>query len=293
MADFTFNGYRIDLRGGGSYAANLTGIHNNAYLNEGDYHVAPSDTPFRFSTDVPGPRQTVCQPLRQTLDQSNLFIMRPTNLLYSPLIYQSYLYDFHPTPVLGIQVEQGFFYCLERSQLFSRAREYSLQIRYAAPWMKTALQELGQREVAGSAANPRILDYFQSSRFWGTDDSGAANAWCASFVSWVMEQHGYAPPANAFRARAWENFGAAISEPVYGAIGVKSRTGGGHVAFVVGKSSDDQYLYMLGGNQSDEVNISRYPKNVWNKFVVPSGYDATLDSLPIYNKTASSAGRED
>jgi poly(3-hydroxyalkanoate) synthetase len=31
---------------------------------------------------------------------------------------------------------------------------------------------------------------------------------------------------------------------------VKSRlSGGGHVAFVVGKSSDDKYLYMLGGKQ--------------------------------------------
>lgn len=293
MADFTFNGYRIDMRGGGSYAANLTGINNYAYLDEGEYRVAPSDTTLRLPSDIAGARQTVCPPLRATLNQSNLFIMRPSNLLYTPLVYQTYLYDFHTSPVLGIQVEQSFFYCLDRSQTFSRAREYSLQIRYAAPWMKTALQELGQKEVAGTGANPRILEYFQSSKFWGTDDSGGANAWCASFVSWVMERYGSTPPDNAFRARAWENFGTAVSQPVYGAIGIKSRTGGGHVAFVVGKSPDDQYLYMLGGNQSDEVNVSRYPKNVWNKFVVPSDYDATLDSLPIYNRTASSAGRED
>ena len=159
--------------------------------------------------------------------------------------------------------------------------------------MKTALQELGQKEESGSKANQRILEYFKSSKFWGKDDSGGANAWCASFTSWVMQQHKHTPPENAFRAKAWENFGKVIEKPVYGAIGIKSRAGGGHVAFVMGQSADGQYLYMLGGNQSDEVNISRYARNVWSKFVVPSAYDVTLDTLPVYNKTAISADRED
>ncbi len=38
------------------------------------------------------------------------------------------------------------------------------------PWVKTAYGELGQSEVAGAKANPRILNYFNVSKFWGTDD---------------------------------------------------------------------------------------------------------------------------
>lgn len=297
MADMTFNGYRIDLKGGGSYAASLTGISNYSSLGEGEYRVV-SDAKnaaalLRPPRNMAGTRQLVCKPLQQTLTTTHLYVMRPANLLYTPLVHEYYLYDFHNKSVLGIQAEQGFFHCLENSSLFAPYVEYSLEIRYAAPWMQTARKELGQKEVTGVKANPQILEYFKSSKFWGKDDTGEANAWCGSFTAWVMQQHGYTLPANAFRAKSWENFGKSISSPVYGAIGIKSRTGGGHVAFVVGQSGDGKYLYMLGGNQSDEVNISRYAKNVWNKFVVPADYDSTHDSLPIYNKSASDAGRED
>ncbi|MEH6814532.1 MAG: TIGR02594 family protein [Motiliproteus sp.] len=160
------------------------------------------------------------------------------------------------------------------------------------PWMKTALAEVGQNEVAGKKANPRILEYFKSSKFWGTDDSGGANAWCASFVSWVMEQNGFSPVSNAFRAKEWASFGKKISHPVYGAIGIKSRQGGGHVAFVVGQSADGKHLYMLGGNQGNMVQIKRYQASVWNTFVVPIAFNTDAASLPVYTKAAADAGSE-
>ena len=97
---------------------------------------------------------------------------------------------------------------------------------------------------------------------------------------------------DAFRAKEWKAFGKEIATPVHGAIAIKSRSGGGHVAFVVGKSSDGKALYMLGGNQSDSVNIARYDKSVWEKFVVPNDFDETTATLPIYSKSAASAGSE-
>lgn len=160
------------------------------------------------------------------------------------------------------------------------------------PWMKTARDELGQTEVRGARANARILEYFTASSFWGSDDSGGANAWCGSFVAWVMKKNGYTPVRDAFRAKEWKAFGKEIATPVHGAIAIKSRSGGGHVAFVVGKSSDGKALYMLGGNQSDSVNIARYDKSVWEKFVVPNDFDETTATLPIYSKSAASAGSE-
>lgn len=161
-----------------------------------------------------------------------------------------------------------------------------------APWMVTAKEELGEKEVSGAKANKQILAYFKASKFWGTDDSGGANAWCGSFMAWVMKENSYTPPSNAFRAKEWKNFGKVITTPVYGAIGIKSRTGGGHVSFIVGKSKDDKYYYMLGGNQSDEVNITKYTKTVWDTFVVPADYDVTGKTLPIYTEEAKKAGSE-
>jgi len=161
------------------------------------------------------------------------------------------------------------------------------------PWMTTALKEVGQAEVAGKKANPRILEYFKASKFWGTDDSGGSNAWCASFVAWVMKENGHVAVENAFRAKAWSSFGKKITDPVYGAIGVKTRRGGGHVAFVVGQSSDGHYLFMLGGNQGDMVQLKKYPRSVWSTFVVPANFNTDDITLPVYTKPASIAGRED
>lgn len=161
-----------------------------------------------------------------------------------------------------------------------------------AVWMKTAINELGESEVSGSKANPRILTYFKASKFWGTDDSGGQNAWCASFVSWVMKQHQIEPVKNAFRAKEWSNFGKKIDKPLYGAIGIKTRRGGGHVAFVVGQSADGNSLYMLGGNQNNSVNVTKYKKEVWTDFVVPADFDETCETLPIYTQKALMAGSE-
>ncbi|MCP4971570.1 MAG: TIGR02594 family protein, partial [Arcobacter sp.] len=117
-----------------------------------------------------------------------------------------------------------------------------------AHWMKTALAEIGIKEIKGSKHEPRVLEYHKSSASWlNTDEI----PWCASFVNWVMEKEGYTTISNSFRAKSWKNFGKEIKKPVYGAIAIKSRKGGGHVAFIIGKSKDDKYLYVLGGNQNN------------------------------------------
>lgn len=160
------------------------------------------------------------------------------------------------------------------------------------PWMKTAYGELGQSEVAGAKANPRILNYFKASKFWGADDSGGKNAWCGSFVAWVMKENGHTPVKNAFRAKSWKDFGKTIKDPIFGAIAIKSRKGGGHVGFVVGKSASGKELFILGGNQGDKVSIAKYPRNVWETFVVPKTFDKNFGRLPVYTAPAEKAGSE-
>ncbi len=167
-----------------------------------------------------------------------------------------------------------------------------LQVDKAPPWVATAKKELKTAEVPGAKANPQILEYFKSSKFWGTDDSGGANAWCGSFMAWVMEQHNYKPPKAAYRAKSWINFGKKINDPIIGAIGIKSRKGGGHVAIILGKSKDGSKYYMLGGNQDNKVSVKTYDKNVWTDWVVPPGFNTKGYTLPVYKGASSKAGKE-
>lgn len=163
-----------------------------------------------------------------------------------------------------------------------------------APWIKIAESQIGVSEYAGKhSENPQIREYFKAGKYlWATDDSGAVNAWCGCFVAWVMKESGNPVTDKAFRAKSWAEYGKKINEPVHGAIGVKSRKGGGHTAFIVGKSKDGKYFYMLGGNQSDQVKVSKYRKEDWDTFVVPSDYNTTDAILPVYSKQASDANKE-
>ena len=167
------------------------------------------------------------------------------------------------------------------------------QPRSLPAWMTTAIGEIGVAEYAGMHnANPQILEYFKAGKYWGTDDTSAKNAWCGCFAAWVMKENGIDPVAKAFRAKEWKNFGKTINPPVYGALGIKSRRGGGHVSFVMGQNKAGNKLFMLGGNQDDQVKISEYDKDVWDTFVIPTDYDETGGTLPVYTNSADAAGQE-
>jgi uncharacterized protein (TIGR02594 family) len=87
--------------------------------------------------------------------------------------------------------------------------------------------------------------------------------WCGDYVETAVKK---ALPKEAFTgnlaknpywARNWLEFGVNTT-PVYGAVIVFSREKGGHVGFVVGEDETDYYV--LGGNQSNAVTISRISK---------------------------------
>lgn len=286
MNSLTFNGYRLDVTSGLRFSANVTGSRGPLFVNEGNYVIRLAE---------PGPKLFLLgkpKPSNQTPTKRNKLPIESSHFAVKPFLKPAFLYDFDAENAFGIKVDASFFSSPQVTEAVRKGTQLTLAVKYAAPWMQVAEAEISQKEVTGAKANPRIHEYFKSSKFWGKDDSGGDNAWCASFVSWVMTEKGYTPPNAAFRAKTWADFGKKLSQPVYGAIGVKSRKGGGHVAFVVGKSSDSKHLFMLGGNQGDEVNISRYSRDVWDTFVVPSGYDASNDSLPVYSKAAAQAGSE-
>jgi len=123
------------------------------------------------------------------------------------------------------------------------------------PWMPIALQEMGVKEYAGAADNPRIIEYLSSTTLGPADRSNDETPWCSAFVNWCVVKAGYEGTDSAW-ARSWLTWGKELETPRRGCVTIFSRNVGGHVAFFIGEGSSG--IDVLGGNQSDAVKISTY-----------------------------------
>lgn len=118
-------------------------------------------------------------------------------------------------------------------------------------WIVLARTFIGTREIPGVRHEPLILSWWKWIKRGGIKSDEVP--WCAAFVGAMLEQCGIV--SSRFEsAKSYENWGFKLPAPVLGCIAVFSRNGGGHVGFVVGKTQDGKLL-ILGGNQSDQVNI--------------------------------------
>jgi uncharacterized protein (TIGR02594 family) len=126
--------------------------------------------------------------------------------------------------------------------------------------IELALSQYGVKEIVGKQDNPEVLKYFKN---LGFDSSSLKDetAWCSAFANWVARESGleYSKKLNA---RSWLNVGKEVIEPKLGDIVVFWRESPdswkGHVAFYI--NDDDNYIYVLGGNQSNQVCIKPYAK---------------------------------
>ncbi|MBB3935670.1 TIGR02594 family protein [Aureimonas phyllosphaerae] len=145
-----------------------------------------------------------------------------------------------------------------RARLFGSA---SLPSPDHLPWMAEARRLMGTREVPGPGSNPMIEDWAKG---LGIPYRGDDVPWCGLFVAHCVGATlpDEVLPAHPLGARNWSRFGTAC-EPGLGSILVfwrESRASGkGHVGFYAGE--DAAGLYVLGGNQSDAVNIKRLPRS--------------------------------
>lgn len=162
----------------------------------------------------------------------------------------------------------------------------SAAVGAAAEWMDVARREeaAGVAEVAGSASNPRILEYFRVAASWFNPAEGDETEWCAAFVNYCLETSGHVgtghPGARSFFWNKNRQF-VSLSAPRKFAIAVRRNapfgdpaweTGTGHVGFIVGFNST--HVTLLGGNQSNRVREQEFPLvaqnaagNVASKFV--------------------------
>lgn len=125
-------------------------------------------------------------------------------------------------------------------------------------WLDIARPMIGLKEIAGSKHNGKIVEMFKAAKAaWFKDDE---TPWCGAFIAYVMIMCGLPIPekGEAVRAKAWASWGVAC-DAVLGAIVVFGREGGGHVGILVGQSAT--HYYVLGGNQSNQVNIMPIAKS--------------------------------
>ncbi len=151
-------------------------------------------------------------------------------------------------------------------------------------WLTVSLSHLGLTEGPGDRDNAELVadirevsgDYFHDS-----------TPWCAGWVSFCLARASLKPSKLPLWALSYsDGWGVDLHGPAVGAIAVKHRNGGGHVTFVVGRTSSGR-LACCGGNQNDMVNISGYPEDAFDGFFWPK--DVTLPprigfaSLPLVN----------
>ena len=127
----------------------------------------------------------------------------------------------------------------------------------APAWLETAAGELGQDET-----NPysRIPEYFKAAN--ATPDP-RGTPWCKYFITWVFRQHNISTPPGGM-ARSMLGWGSPVSEPRPGDIvvlwrGTHDDGVTGHVGFFI--KEDQQYVWLIGGNQGDKVTEAKFLKS--------------------------------
>jgi uncharacterized protein (TIGR02594 family) len=141
------------------------------------------------------------------------------------------------------------------------------------PWIETATAYIGLKEYSGSGDNPVIIRWAQIIGGWVADYYKRDSIpWCGLFTGICMLQNSIQPPKEMLRAKAWYynwSDGYKLKEPCFGCVIVFTRNGGGHVGFYI--SEDANYFHVLGGNQSDAVNIKKISKSRVVGYMWPKG----------------------
>lgn len=130
-------------------------------------------------------------------------------------------------------------------------------------WLSVMRMSVGLKEVAGPANNPVIMQWVKdiaAPRWFDNDDK----AWCAvglnrNLMACQLPMARHADPTkrdgyDLLRAKTFETYGIALTEPVFGCLLTFSRPEGDHVGIYLGENMA-QY-YVLGANQGNAVGYA-------------------------------------
>jgi uncharacterized protein (TIGR02594 family) len=143
-------------------------------------------------------------------------------------------------------------------------------------WMIEARARIGEKEIPGPRHNSWIAKgWARLGATWFNDDE---TPWCGFFVAHCIDWAKLPYPRLFPRALEWSTWGQACPAAV-GAVVTFQRPGGGHVGFLVGE--DRTNYYVLGGNQSNMVNIQPIAKSRMAAIRWPSGMALPRPGLPL------------
>jgi uncharacterized protein (TIGR02594 family) len=148
-------------------------------------------------------------------------------------------------------------------------------------WLVEAEKFIGLKEISGPKNNSTVVDFWKRIHLSGISNDEVP--WCSAFVGAVLENVGMKSTRSGL-AKSYLNWGIALKTPALGSIVVFTRKGGGHVGFVVGKDKNGN-LYVLGGNQSDAVNIKLFKTDNVVGYRWPSS-DIKTSDLPVLASAA-------
>lgn len=131
-------------------------------------------------------------------------------------------------------------------------------------WLEHAYKDKGVCEVRGGE-NPRIIEMDSHTTLKAKEDE---IAWCSSAMCAWMEECGIESTKSA-AAISWATWGQKLATPQEGCVCVirqkrkgadvaTGSTSGNHVGLWLGE--DANYIYLWGGNQSDQVKRSSFGK---------------------------------
>lgn len=155
-------------------------------------------------------------------------------------------------------------------------------------WITVARSYIGTHEGVGARDNPIVVDMFRRSGH--PEIKHDSVAWCAAFVGACLVQAGQQGTGTLW-ALDYARWGQSLLSPIVGAVATKKRTGGGHVFFVV--DFDATTIWGLGGNQSDQVSIVRFPRSAIHSYAWPRGVERPRDGRAgAFRAGAVKAGSE-
>ena len=129
-----------------------------------------------------------------------------------------------------------------------------------AKMLTTALKYYGEKEYSGSQTNWLILKWVK--RYIPSVKDDGDYAWCSIFINEIAKECNLEYTDSAL-ARSWLNVGEEVEEPEMGNVVILWRDSKdsqwGHVGLYV--KEDSSSIYVLGGNQNNQISIAKYPKS--------------------------------
>lgn len=155
-------------------------------------------------------------------------------------------------------------------------------------WIVEAKRHMGLTEINGAEHAQEILKFWKDIKRGGIQSDEIP--WCAAFVGACLERVGV--ESTRFEsAGSYLTWGVPLSEPIYGCVAVFSRSGGGHVGFVMGQD-EQKRLMVLGGNQNNAVNVTPFDTARVTGCRWPKDEPIEREPLPFLSTAAASSTNE-